>query len=84
MVDLYGGSPLARVARGAQREVVIGNRRLYEGGDVVTALDGQAVADADALRNLIEGSYGVGDEVTVTLLRDGQEETVTVTLAEAQ
>ena len=84
LVDLYGGSPLARVARGAQREVVIGNRRLYAGGDVVTALDGQAVADADALRNLVEGSYGVGDEVTVTLLRDGQEETVTVTLAEAQ
>ena len=84
LVDLYGGSPLARAASGAQREVVIGNRRLYVGGDVITAVDGRAVADADALRNLIEGSYGVGDEVTITLLRDGREETVTVTLAEAQ
>ena len=84
LVDLYGGSPLARVARGAQREVVIGNRRLYVGGDVVTAVDGREVADADALRNLIEGSYGVGDEVTITLLRDGREETVKVALAEAQ
>ena len=84
LVDLYRGSPLARVARGAQREVVIGNRRLFVGGDVITAVDGEGIAGADALRNLVEGSYGVGDEVTITLLRDGLEETVTVTLAEAQ
>ena len=84
LVDLYRGSPLARAARGAQREVIIGNRRLFVGGDVVTAVDGEGVADADALRNLVEGYYAVGDEVTLTLLRDGREETVTVTLAEAQ
>ncbi len=84
LVDLYRGSPLARAARGAQREVIIGNRRLYVGGDIITAVDGERVADANALRNFVEGRYSVGDEVTLTLLRDGREETVTVTLAEVQ
>jgi hypothetical protein len=36
----------------------------------------------EQLETLLEDNYRVGDVVTVTLLRDMQEYTVTVTLAE--
>lgn len=51
-------------------------------GDVVTAVDGQAVHSSADLRNLI-GLTPVGSEVTLTVKRDGGERQVTVRIAEA-
>ncbi|HEX7292676.1 MAG TPA: trypsin-like peptidase domain-containing protein [Conexibacter sp.] len=48
-------------------------------GDTVLALDGRAVADASALATAI-GAHRPGDDVRLTIARDGARETVTVTL----
>ena len=50
-------------------------------GDVIVAIDGDAVASSDDLRAAIDG-LAVGDEVTITVQRDGEREEIDVTLGE--
>jgi putative serine protease PepD len=50
-----------------------------EAGDVVTAVDGERVASGDDLRRLIDAQEP-GDAVTLTVRRDGDEQTIRVTL----
>jgi putative serine protease PepD len=83
LVQLYRGSPVEGAgALGAQREEVIGNQRVYIGGDILIAVDGQAVGNLDQLESLLEKNYRVGDSVTLTLLRDGQTLELAVELVE--
>ena len=49
-------------------------------GDVVTEIDGEAVADADELRTLIDARQP-GDSIELTIVRDGDEQTIEVELA---
>ncbi len=49
-------------------------------GDVVTEIDGEAVADADELRTLIDARQP-GDSIELTIVRDGGEQTIEVELA---
>ena len=51
-------------------------------GDVVVAVNGEAVAGSSALRNEI-GLIRVGETVEITVLRDGDTRNVTATIAEA-
>lgn len=83
IVQLYDRSPLAQAdVRGAQQEVVVGNQRVYIGGDILIAIDGRPVQTLDGMETLLEDNYTVGDSVTVTLARDGQPFDVTVELGE--
>lgn len=50
-------------------------------GDIITALDGESIASLDEMSNLLL-KYAPGDEVTVTLNRNGTEFDVTITLLE--
>ncbi len=50
-------------------------------GDLITAVNGQRVDDANALRNHIAATRP-GTDVTLTLLRDGREQQVRVRLSE--
>lgn len=49
-------------------------------GDVITAVEGNPVKSTNELSNLLEEHYMVGQEVTVTIVRDGQERDVKLTL----
>jgi 2-alkenal reductase len=52
------------------------------GGDVITAIDGQTVTLFDDLLSYIVVNATVGQTVTLNILRDGQPQTLTVTLGE--
>ena len=71
------GVPLARVAPGspAQRAGLQAFGRAADGslaaGDVITAVNGEAVEDFDAMLTLLE-RYRAGDRVTLTLWRAGK------------
>jgi Do/DeqQ family serine protease len=52
-----------------------------ERGDVITAIDGRAVASSNDLRNAIAATRP-GTSVTLTVLRDGKERTIAATLDE--
>jgi len=76
------GGPAAEAGiRGGDRVAQAGMRRFYIGGDVLTAIDGQKIAnrvDVDLMLN----KKRPGDEVTVTLFRGGKKMDVKVTLGE--
>ena len=44
-----GGPADAAGVRGAQQEVIVGNRRVLAGGDIITHLDGREIADWNVL-----------------------------------
>jgi Do/DeqQ family serine protease len=50
-------------------------------GDVIVAVNDQAVTDSNSLRNVVAAT-APGTAVTVTVLRDGREQKVNLTLAE--
>jgi S1-C subfamily serine protease len=66
--------------RSAQRNVVIGNRRYMVDGDVITAIDGQKVSTWNELTGYLEDNTKIGQQVTLTLVRDGREMQLTATL----
>lgn len=83
LVQLFDGSPLEQAGvQGAQNEVIISNQRVYTGGDILLRINDVAITRLEQLETLLEDNYHVGDTVTLTLLRDGNEYTITVTLAE--
>lgn len=61
-------------------EVLIGNGSILVGGDVITAINGQAVNDASDLQAAVL-SQDEGSTVTLTVLRDGEPQQVDITLA---
>ncbi|HEY6121686.1 MAG TPA: DegQ family serine endoprotease [Pyrinomonadaceae bacterium] len=58
-----------------------GERAGIKRGDVITAVNGQAIIDSNNLRNMVASS-APGSEVTLTVLRDGRELTIKVSLGE--
>jgi S1-C subfamily serine protease len=63
---------------GKQKVVVSGNSYVV-GGDIITAVDGKAVNSFEELSNAIS-SKKPGDEVTLTIYRNGKQQTVTAKL----
>jgi S1-C subfamily serine protease len=69
------GALVTRVARGSAAD-----KAGVKIGDIITAVNGESVT-ADALATTIQG-MAVGDEVTLTVLRDGETSELTATLGE--
>lgn len=71
LVQLDKGSPLEKVGvLGAQKEAILGNRRVYIGGDILAAVDGTPIVSVEQLQ-LLQEQHQIGDTVTVSLLHDG-------------
>ena len=66
--------------QGGDQQVTIDGLEMDAGGDVITAIDGQSVDDMDDLIAYLSANSVVGQEVILTVIRDGQEIEVTVTL----
>ncbi|HLM30124.1 MAG TPA: trypsin-like peptidase domain-containing protein [Solirubrobacterales bacterium] len=61
--------------------VNVGGQRIRAGGDVITAVDGNEVSGMDDVITAVD-SKNPGDSLALTLLRGGQERTVSVELAD--
>ena len=66
---------------GGDTEATIEGASVTLGGDIITELDGRSVPGMEDLVNIVNGRKA-GEELEVTLLRDGDEKTVTVTLGD--
>jgi S1-C subfamily serine protease len=66
---------------GSDEEIEIDGLPIRVGGDVIIAFDGQPIHDMDDLIAHLARSTQVGQTVTLTVLRQGEEESVEVTLA---
>ncbi len=70
LVQLETIGPLAQAGiQGAQRETMIGNQRVYVGGDILLSVDDNAISTVDGLETWLEDHHQVGDSVKVTYLR---------------
>ena len=65
----------------SNQQVTIDGQNANVGGDVVTAIDNQPVLTMDDLIAYLAGGTKVGQKVTLTILRDGKQQTLDVTLA---
>ncbi|MBE7533514.1 MAG: trypsin-like serine protease [Chloroflexi bacterium] len=74
IAQLYREGPaLPAGIRGAQQQVIVGNRRYLVGGDVLTAVNDTPVTSWMRLHEYLELNTQAGEMVTLTLLRDNQE-----------
>jgi S1-C subfamily serine protease len=76
------GSPAAKGGlKGGTNTVTINGQRVAIGGDVIVALNGQPVKHFEDLASYIFSKVRPGDSITVTVLRNGQQHDLSVTLA---
>ena len=54
---------------------------MFAGGDVITAINGVEVTSIEELARIVDG-HDVGDEVTLSVYRDGQTIELVATLLE--
>jgi serine protease Do len=82
VVDVVPGSPADKAGlRGSDRQVEIDGQQMRVGGDVIVAIDGQEVKEFDDVVTYLVRAADVGQTVNLTVLRQGKEEKVEVTLA---
>jgi S1-C subfamily serine protease len=67
--------------RGSFKPIDLNGEQALVGGDVITELNGEAVSSVEELRDGVQ-QFQPGEKVTLTILRDGEQIEITVTLAE--
>ena len=80
VVRAVAGASANRAGIQGSRIVRIGNTRLPLDGDVIVAINGEPVQRFQELTVYLETQTAVGEAIDVTLLRDGVEQIVTVSL----
>ena len=80
--EVVTGSPAEKFGLQASDKAFDSNgQQVMIGGDVITAVDGKAVESMEDLSAAVKAQKP-GDKVELTVLRNGKEITVTVTLGE--
>jgi 2-alkenal reductase len=83
IAQIYRDSPAAKAGlRGGNRQVIVGNRRIITGGDIIVAIDGRPVKSNEDLTVYLETETQVGQVVELTILRGDQEMTIEAKLDE--
>jgi S1-C subfamily serine protease len=65
---------------GSSKPVILNGQRVLVGGDVITSIDGHTVTSINDLQAFLQTAKP-GQKVSLTILRNGQEQTLTATLA---
>jgi len=83
VIAVIKGSPAEKAGvRGSDREVTIDGDKAQVGGDVIIAVDGQPIQEMDDVIAYLVKAKRPGDSITLTVLRDGQQKEIQVTLGE--
>lgn len=81
IVEVAKGSPADKAGlRGSTKEVELDGGTATVGGDVITAINGEPTQTIEDVIAYLATKANVGDKVDITILRDGKEKTVSVTL----
>jgi len=78
-----GGAADRAGLRGGSERAYLGNMPIMVGGDLIVAIDGQAVQDQQALSQVMN-SHRAGDTVRMTIYRGKKKMDVNVSLGEAR
>jgi S1-C subfamily serine protease len=83
VTEVAPDSPAAAAGlRGGQFTLESGGQQYAAGGDVILAVNGEDVTSAESLQQIIS-SQQAGDSVELRIWRNGEEQTLTATLAAA-
>jgi len=81
--SVSSGGPAERAGiRGSSQRIRVGNQLQVSGGDIILEIDGVQVKSFDDLVGYLARQSEVGQRVTLTVLRDGKQQRVEVTLEE--
>ncbi|MGB9898655.1 PDZ domain-containing protein, partial [Thermanaerothrix sp.] len=81
VIDVTPNSPADKAGlRGSDRQITLDGNPVRVGGDVITAIDGNPVQKFEDLASYLATSTSVGQKVTLTILRNGREQTIEVIL----
>ncbi len=82
VAEVVPDGPSAGTLAGSDEQAVVDGRTVPVGGDVILALDDEPVRTLEDLSSYLALRTRPGDTVTLTLVRDGSERAVEVTLGE--
>jgi S1-C subfamily serine protease len=83
VLEAVKGGPAEKAGiRGGKRPVQVGRYQIPLDGDIIVAVNGEPVKDFEELTVYLETKTRVGDTVDVAIVRDGQNQTLPVTLGE--
>ncbi|MCX7680536.1 MAG: PDZ domain-containing protein, partial [Anaerolineae bacterium] len=83
VIEVVQGSPAAKAGlRGSTRTIKLDGADVEIGGDVIIAIDDRPVHSMDDLITYLVKETRPGQKVTLTILRDGRERRIEVTLGE--
>jgi serine protease Do len=81
VIDVTPNGPADKAGiQGSAKSVTIQGQQTNVGGDVIIAIDGQSVKSFDDLASYLYTNTEVGQTVTLTVLRQGQQKQIEVTL----
>lgn len=80
--NAVAGGPAGDTLQGTTDTVARNGRRIPVGGDVIVSIDGQPINSGEDIASYLLTETRPGDEVTLTVIRDGNRQRVTVTLGE--
>jgi S1-C subfamily serine protease len=82
VAEVISGSPAEKTGlRPSQDVVMVDGTELPVGGDVITAIDNRETQTIEDLIAYLAVNTQVGQQATLTILRDGKVELLEVTLA---
>jgi S1-C subfamily serine protease len=83
IVEVDAGGPAEQAGlRGGDRVVRFGRYNIPLGGDILVSIDGKPIQTSRDLNLYLDTQAQVGQTVQVTAIREGEEQTFSVTLAE--
>jgi S1-C subfamily serine protease len=83
VLEVAPGSSAERAGiQGGNQLVRIGRQLIPTGGDIIVALDSQPIKDRRDMTVYLESHTRVGDTISITLIRNGVEETLNLQLDE--
>ena len=81
VAEVVDDSPAAKAGLEAgDTTVIVDGEEIVLGGDIITGIDGKKVESMEDVINTVN-SAKVGDEIELTISRDGEERKVSITLA---
>ena len=81
IIEVVSGGPAAQAGvQGGDHVMRFGRYNIPVGGDILVSIDGQPLRTSRDLTLYLDTQTEVGQAVTLTVVRDGQEQTIEVTL----
>jgi serine protease Do len=81
VISVTPGGPADKAGLlGSDRQATVNGQPVTVGGDVITTINGQPIKSIDDVIAYLANSTEVGQQITLTILRNGNQTTVNVTL----